>query len=96
MQQMSRLSLSSIDSFPLGDRNFLRAVAPSESHKSILKHLCLMIEEILVFCTFGPNIKSHFGLMKCPICHGFISESGVPAALFVGATSGDCTLDLDG
>lgn len=76
VQQPSCLSLFSINSFPLGDRNFLRAVAASESRKSILEYSCLMIAEVLVFCAFGPNIKSHFGLVKRPVCHAFITGTG--------------------
>lgn len=94
MQQAPGLRLPSIHSFPLGDGNFSSPVPAAESRKSILKHSCLMIEEMLVLSAFRANLKSKFALLKCPIRHWLLAwewSSGGPSE----AASRDCTRDLD-
>jgi hypothetical protein len=67
MQKSAGLGFSLKDSFPLGNWDFLGSVAATQSHQSILKYSCLMIEQIFAFCALGANIKPNFGLLNCPI-----------------------------
>jgi hypothetical protein len=67
MQQSPLLCFLSVDSLPLGDRNFFCPVATPEPRESVLQDSRRMLEQILTFGAFCANIEAHLLLMKCPI-----------------------------
>ena len=75
MQQSALLCFFSVDSLPLGDRNFLCPVAAPAPRKPILQNSCWMLEEIIIFGTFYANIEADLRLMECPI-HQLLFQLG--------------------
>ena len=67
MQQSPHMCRFSMGTFPLGDRYFLRPVAPAEPRQSVLKHPRRMLKQVLIFRAFRANVEAHLLLMKCPI-----------------------------
>ena len=67
MQKSSLLRFFSVNSLPLGNRNFLCPVTTPAPRKSVLEDSRRMLEQVLVFGAFCANIEAHLLLMKCPI-----------------------------
>jgi len=66
-KQLPRLDVTLVFSFPISHRNFFGSVTAPKSYQSILKHPCLMVEEMFVLRAFCASIKAHLRLMKCPM-----------------------------